>query len=205
MSFIVNPLASVSPATVGGTGTTAKIFQIASPPFTPAGVGPSGAVTLGAPGSGRLDGKKFTVRASGNAFVHGTTPTIQIQILAANPGGNNVVLAQSTAQTVTTNANYPWYIEADLQGTTLSGILQGAFDAVINNAADKRATLTNTLTGVNFGSASQQYNNTTGVLSVAGNTADEPSINFQVALLFSVSDALNLGTLSEFALIRDNG
>lgn len=205
MSFLVNALASVSPATVGGTGTTQKIFQIASQPFTPAGVGPSGAVTLGAPGSGRLDGKKFTVRASGNAFVHGTTPTLQVQILAAIPGGSNVVLAQSTAQTLTTNANYPWYIEADLQGTTLSGILGGAFDCVIDNIVDKRLALSNALTSVNFGSASQQYNNTTGVVSIAGNTADEPSVNFQVALLFSVSDALNLGTLYEFALVRDAG
>lgn len=204
MSFIVNALASVNPQTVGGLGTTAKIFQIAPQAFSPSGVGPSGAVTLGAPGDGRLNGRKFTVRASGDAFVHGTTPTLQIQLLAAIPGGANVVLAQSTAQTLTTNATYPWYLECDLQGTTASGILQGMFDDEIDNIVDRRVALTNTLTSVNFGTSAVVYSNTTGVASIAGNPGVEPCINFQVALLWSVTDALNLGTLYEFALIRDN-
>lgn len=203
MSTIINALATNSAQTVGGTGTTAKIFQIAPQPFTPSSIAPSGAVTLPAPGSARLNGKKFTVRASGDAFVHGVAPTLQVQLLAALPGGANVVVAQSTAQTLTTNATYPWIIEAEVVGTTASGILHGVFKAAIDNLVNAPAALSNTLTGVNFGASTQQYNNTTGVVSIAGNTADEPAINFQIALVFGVSDASNLGTLYDFVLLKD--
>jgi hypothetical protein len=207
MSQIVNALQTQVASAVGGIGTTQKIWQYAPLPFAPSGQGLTGAVTLALPGTARLNGKQFTVRASGNATVAGTTPTLQIQLLGANPGGNNVVLCQSSARTVTTSASYPWTIEATFQGDNLSGILQGWFSDAIGGQVDAQAALTNTLTSVNFGtiSASGAANGasypTSGYLPL--NAGDEPAVNFQVAILFGVSNSANTANLLElFATIN---
>lgn len=202
MSQVVNALQTQGASAVGGLGTSAKIFQYAALPFSPSGAGLSGAVTLGLPGTSRFNGKQFQVKASGNVTVAGTSPTVQIQLLAANPGGNNVVLAQSSAVSVTTSASYPWAVEATLQGDNLSGILQGWFTVAINNSLNSQAALTNTLTSVNFGTiaASGATNGasypSSGYLSI--NAGDEPAVNFQVAIVFGVSNASNAGNLFEF-------
>jgi hypothetical protein len=146
MSQIVNALQTQVASAVGGVGTSAKIFQYAPLPFAPSGQGLTGGVTLAIPGTARLNGKQFQVRASGNVTVAGTSPTVQLQLLGAVPGGNNVVLAQSTARTVTTSASYAWTLETTLQGDNLSAILQGWFTDAINNVVDSQAALTNTLT-----------------------------------------------------------
>jgi hypothetical protein len=202
MSQIVNALQTQVASAVGGVGTSAKIFQYAPLPFAPSGQGLTGGVTLAIPGTARLNGKQFQVRASGNVTVAGTSPTVQLQLLGAIPGGNNVVLAQSTARTVTTSASYAWALEATLQGDNLSAILQGWFSDAINNVVDTQAALTNTLTGVNFGTiaASGASNGasypTSGYLPL--NAGDEPAINLQFALVFGVSNAANAGNLLEF-------
>jgi hypothetical protein len=204
---IINALQTQVATAVGGLGTTAKIWQYAAPSFAPSGAGVVGAVTLGLPGTARLDGKQFQVRASGNATVAGVSPTLQIQLLGANPGGNNVVLCQSAAKTVVTSASYPWTLEATFQGDQLSGILQGWFTDAIGGQADATAVLTNTLTGVNFGTiaasgaASGASYPSTGYLPL--NAGDEPAVNFQIAILFGVSNAANTANLKElFAVIN---
>jgi hypothetical protein len=202
MSQIVNALQTQVASAVGGVGTTQKIWQYAPLPFAPSGQGLVGAVTLALPGTARLNGKQFQVRASGNATVAGTTPTLQIQLLGANPGGNNVILAQSSARTVVTSASYPWSLEATLEGDNLSAILQGWFSDGIANQVDTTAALTNTLTGVNFGTiaasglASGASYPSSGYLPL--NAGDEPAINLQMAILFGVSNAANTANLTEF-------
>lgn len=207
MSRIVDALQTFVPATVGGTGTTAKIFQYSASAFTPTDLTAPGAVTLPIPGSGRLNGKRFTIAASGNATVAGSSPTLQIQLLASVNGAANVIVAQSSAQSV--SGSFPWTIAGVLQGDTLSGIVQGSFSALVNSLLNSPAVLTNGLTGVSFGtnSASGATNGasypTTGVSGFA-NPGLEPPIKFQVALVFGVSNAANVGRLMEFFAFEEN-
>jgi hypothetical protein len=202
MSVTVNALATNNASPIGGLGTTAKIWQIAPQPFSPASITPTGAITLFAPGTGVLAGHSFKVRASGNFTVAGTTPTVQAILYAATPGNTNVILAQSSVRTVTTSASYPFTIEATLQGDNLSGWLQGWFTAGVGAQVDVQAALTNKLTGVNFGvnsasgAASGASYPTTGYLPT--NAGNEPSVLFQAALVFGVSNAANVGNLYEF-------
>jgi len=202
MSKIVDALQTYTPAPVGGAGTNPDIFQYNQLPFAPSGIAAPGAVSLKIPGTARLDGKIFKVTASGNVTVAGQSPTVQVTLYAALPGGSNVALATSSVRAVTTGTSAPWTIEADLQGDQLSGILQGWFSDAIASLVDTQAALTNGLTGVNFGtnSASGQSNGasypTSGYLPT--NAGDEPVITLQVAITFGVSNTANTATLKEF-------
>lgn len=173
-----------SPATVGGTGTTSKIYAQSNSAATP--------FVLYAPNGGQLEGAKFVVRAGGNVFVHGTTPTVIVSLYgktsipASGPltATNYTEIGQTgSAQTLTTAATYPWVIEAELQGDSVSGVLQGTYKVLVNNVFKAEAALDNTITSVNL-------NPTTGGVSLV----------FVVGVTFGVSDALNTATLDQFTL-----
>jgi hypothetical protein len=186
---IAQPVGVGNVAVATGLGTTQKIFQ--------SSLTAGGNYTLNLPGSNKLNGKKFGVRMSGNAFGHTAATTLQLQLLGLAPGGANVILAQSTARTLQTAAFNPWTLEAELivDGTQVllasgnfsgseigSGILTGQFKDTIFGTApaiDAPAILTNNI-------------------SANINMANEPSLQFFAAVLFATSDALNVATLLEF-------
>lgn len=179
-----------TPVPVTGAGTAQKIFQSSI-----AGVG---AYTLNALGSLRLQGKRFGVRASGNAIGPTAATTLQLQLLGNVPGQAAVILAQSTARTMATNAFGLWTIEAELtadgyqvllatgnfSGTEIgSNQLSGRFEDVIYTSTgpiiDAPAVLTNSITA-NL------------------NMNAEPPLQFNVAVLFGTSNANNIANLFEF-------
>lgn len=170
------------PNTIGGLGTTQKIFGA-----TLAGVTANLPLSAGMPGGNRLNGHRFNVRMSGSVYVHGTSPTFQLQLLGFVPGGGNVILCQTAAQALTTNASYDWSLTASFIGSNAptvvgaiggAGSLTGSFTSLINGTVGALATLTNNLGSVNF--------------------ALEPPFTFLAAGLFGVTDALNLSSLNEF-------
>lgn len=127
--------------------TTAQIF----PDFAI----PTQACVMNVPGTGRLEQKSFTVRASGNASTNNATTTFKptLYIAKALPGTSLVaaswtVLCTGTARVIN-NTTAPWWIEAVLEFDSKGGLMGGVFDQQVNNLYDGIAAITGTLTGLN--------------------------------------------------------
>lgn len=183
---------------VSGAGTTAKIFPIPNS-VIPAGGTAQPAVMLLAPGSYRLEGEPFLVKAGGVVYVHGTTPTLAValyyvnnttynssafQLAQTTPASWTLAHTTATPQSITTATIVDWAMTATMQGDSQSGVLAGSVTYTIgNNAPTVGAAVTNTLT-LNTG--------------VAGGMSIEPPAVFGVGLTFAVSDALNVGQMNYF-------
>jgi hypothetical protein len=195
-----------SVSTVGGPGTTQKIFQsnitnaagVVQSPFV-SGVT---AYLLPIPGLNKLNGHRLNVILSGNAYVHGSSPTLQLQLLGSILASSWTVLAQTSAVSLTTANNYDWSLNATLICSNTpsvstvpggAGIVTGSFGSLINGTVGAGATLTNNLTGVNM-------NPTTGSPATASGAA---AYYLAAALLFGVSDAANLASVTEFYAFTD--
>jgi hypothetical protein len=159
---------------------------------------------LNAPGSNKLNGQTFTVRAAGFiTFAAGTVTTaatpIQIALYASNTAsfaaasGNQI--AALTAVPVFTYAaatavSIPWEIEAELSGDSTSKSLTGVFQGYEGlgpnggtNVAVARAICTNPLTTANY--------------------ASEPPVQFAVAVVSASANNLPAGTtatMTQFVL-----
>jgi len=188
-----------TPSIVGGTGTTAKVFpSLLGPGFgnggnplssapsstkpsvpTVASLTPAALVTI--PGTGQYEQQRINVNASGFVFVHGTSPTLNFvfqQGSSLTASSNTTMATLASAQSLTTNASYPFSFMASLQADSVSGVMQ-IFNAVFAcNGVSGTITLTD-LTGVNL--------TTTNYTFVFGVT-------------FGVSDSANVGVLSQFSL-----
>jgi hypothetical protein len=123
-------------------------------------------LSLNAPGSNRLNGQPFRVRAAGLIkFSAGTyTATVQPLIYASTTAGftaaaSNAILSAAAVNVVVSAAvaKYaPWYGVVDLSGDsssgTVAGQMQGAVNANGTNTAISLAASTNPPTSVNFAS-----------------------------------------------------
>lgn len=193
MPLISEPYTPGAVSTVGGLGTTQKIFQ-STQPSGRYGVAVQDFL-LAIPGSNRLNGKRIKINMSGNAFLHGTTPTLQLQLLGSVLGVANTILCQTAAVTLTTNLNYDWGLQAELLCSNLptpnttfpggAGIVTGKFNSLIGGTVGADATLTNNLAGVAMGPG-------TPLVPI------DPAFYCKAAVLFSVTDALALASLTEF-------
>lgn len=185
-------IAHASPAApLTGTVTTAQIFALASNPNMPA--------TIAVPGKGRLDGKRFTIRAEGSAFVAAGTTTVNATLFAATgaipasplvPGSWTLIKAL-TATAIATAVYAPWWIEAQLIYDSNGGAMQGAALGLINNASIASAAITQ-LTGIN---------GTNLPVSQAGTVVQpaDPVAYFAVGITFGTSGA-NIANLANFEL-----
>ncbi len=185
-----NPL---SLAQVGGLGTVGKIF-----PNLVNGKATTTPAVIIPPGSSRLEGVEFKIKASGWAFAHGTTPTLDIALYIGSSltaSANAVIMHLASAVTVTTNATYPWSLSATMNVDTKSGLLQGQGIILINNPA----------------SPAIQPLVTTG-LTVFDMTQEPPvytvsavvtPLQFCVGVIYSVTDALNVAQMDSFVLVAD--
>lgn len=178
-------------AQLTGTVATAQIFALASNSALPC--------TLGIPGKGALDGRRFTVRAEGSAFVAAGTTTVNATLLAANAipaapftAANWTLIGAGTATAIATASYAPWWIEGDLIYDSNGGLLQGTYSALANNGLKIRAAITNQLTGLNG----------TNVTVTQGATPvppADPVCYFAVALTFGTAGA-NVGNLANFEI-----
>jgi hypothetical protein len=126
---------------------TAQVFNLISNPILPA--------ALGIPGKLTLEGKRFTVRAEGNAHTVGAY-TCQASLLGAlvmpaTPlvAASWTLLGSGTARTIAANAWAPWWIQANCIFDSQGGIMAGTFQQMVNNLYDADAALANTITGIN--------------------------------------------------------
>jgi hypothetical protein len=184
-----------NPVTVGGTGTAPKYFQPPSGNFSTgvgAYTGPSastGSGQLAVPGDNQLNGQRFNITAAGDFEVGsgGACPSVTIDLVANTgtvPAPVWTIIASTGAVTTQslTGVFYPWYISADVQGTTASGIIQGTFSAVVDNVLQNSTpkVILATLSGLNF------FNN--------------PVFGLAVRVTFSVSESGNSANMYQFQL-----
>lgn len=181
--------------TISGTGSTSvpRIFG-ASPALltTNGGSLPTTApCSLTAPGSGRVEGKLFRVVASGWVTT-GAALTVTPYMLAAVtlPAAASqltvssyTTIADPTGVAIGSATTVPWSMELVLEGDSVSGILQGTCNTLINNTYTASTALASTLTSVNF--------------------STEPAFYVVPAFLFGTSNASNLVTLDNFVVVAE--
>ena len=175
---------------VSGTGTTSKIFPIAG--------SNSLACFLAAPGTGRLEGgETFFVRAAGEVYTAGSyTVAVSLYAVNATTWANGTMASQLTPASWTllytagtpvsvANTTALWRLDAQLQGGSLSGVMNGSMGTEINGTVAAPVTLTTALS---------LATTTPGGMQV------EPPIVFAVGLTFGTSNAANVAQLNYFIL-----
>lgn len=141
---------SQAPAAASVTAATGGVFQST--------VG--GNLLLTAPGSARLEGRSFTIRASGYVTAAAGTYTSVVSAIVyggttlAAPGSGNAIFTATSAtaivQSGTVAASIPWQVEVVLEGDSVSGKLQGRGVGSVNNALQALAAIAQAPTSVNF-------------------------------------------------------
>ena len=188
-SSAIRRAAPASP--VSAAVATAQVFPLASNINLPC--------TVAAPGKMILEGKRFTVRAEGNAVVSTAAYTIKAALLGAlvipaTPltAANWTTLGSGTARAVAAPGSVPWWIEALCIYDSVGGALQGIFNQMANNLYDSLAPLTGTLAGIN---------GTNQTVSQAGSPVlpSDPVAYFAVAFTFGTAGA-NSANISNFEL-----
>ncbi len=177
-------------AQVKANVATAQIFANAANPLVPA--------IINVPGSGRLEQRKFTVRASGTVTTGATStvaPTLYMaKAVPATPftPGSWTVLGAATGVSFA-SVSGAWWIEALLQFESIGGTMQGTFSSLILNTVGAAAAIPNLLTGLN---------GTSNPVVQAGASVpqSEPVFVIGVGLTFGTANAGNIGTLGEFTL-----
>lgn len=195
-------ISSYTPSLVGGTGTTTKIFtSLLGSNFPPGGgnaltaapstkaltvpTSTSAAASVLLRGTGEYEQQLISVRIGGFVYVHGSSPTVNFLFqngTSLTSGSNTTMATLASAQTGLTTANYyPFLFKMDMQGDSVSGVLQLASATwSCNGVSSGTVTLTD-LTGINL-------------VNGAG-------LSFVFGITFGVSDALNVGCLSQFVLV----
>ena len=196
--YVMANAPSAAALTVPAGSATTALTVIAGEP------GAGTQVNLNAPGSNKLNGQPFTVRAAGFiTFAAGTVTTaatpIQIALYASNTASfaaasGNQIAALTAVPAFTyaaaTAVSIPWEIEAELSGDNASKAMTGVFQGYEGlgpnggtNVAVARTIITNPLTTANY--------------------ASEPPVQFAVAVVSASANNLPAGTtvtLTQFQL-----
>jgi hypothetical protein len=154
------------------------------------------ACTISLPGKLAIEGKKFRVRAEGNVLTAVGTTTVKPQILVglvipASPlviGSWTALSAGAAVACPVTGC--PWFAEADLIYDSVSGLMHGTSDQLVNNTFAALAAITGVLTGLNG----------TNVPVVQGGTTVQPAdpiVQFAIGITYGAAGA-NAANLSNF-------
>jgi len=211
-------------STIGGTGTSLKKFQ-SNVLYT---TGPNLGLVFpfygtatdylipvaggGQNSNGRVGGVRFGVKASGNVYVHGTSPTLNFQLLGDlgnTPTTDVDMLTLTSAQALTTATSYDWTLSVELYGSAApasagkvggSGSLQVANASLLLGSTITPVTSMTAaaLTSVNFAGT---YN--TDYPTGSHDGIVYPAFFLKFGLTFGVSDAANLASITEFYAYTD--
>lgn len=184
--YIIAQAPSAAPLTLSTGASTVAFNVIAGEP------GAGTQVNLNAPGSNRLNGVPFIVRAAGNVTMPaGTYTTAATPISFALYASNTASFAAATANGIfsatavaifTVSSATPvaieWEVEAQVQGSNASGRLMGRGTAETNTPAGTQAvtsvgSLATSLSSVNF--------------------ASEPPVQFAVGIVTAAANLLGTG------------
>lgn len=192
MSSIAIRRTPPSAAVIANTGNAQVFAQLANPALP---------TSLAVPGKLAIEGKRFLVRAEGNAYVAGAyTCLVSLYAALVVPavpftGANWTLLGAGTARAIATTTYAPWWFQADLQFDSQSGILHGTFADEVNNLFDGAAVLANKLPGIN-GTNVPMNQGAAGVTIVQ---PTDPAFYLAVGLTFGTA-GLNIGNLTNFEL-----
>lgn len=157
------------------------------------------ACTVTAPGKSILESKRFRVRAEGNCLMAVGTTTLKPQILAGlTLPASPLVIANWTAALTAGVAvacpttGCPWWAECDLIFDSVSGLMHGTFNQVVNNSFTASAAISGVLTGINSTNAPVVQSGTTVGVS-------DPVVYFALGMTFSAAGA-NICNLTNFEL-----
>lgn len=196
--YIISQAPAAAALTVSSGAATTAFAVIAGEP------GAGTQLNLNAPGSNRLNGQSFLVRASGfvtfpaGTYTSAATP-LTISLYASNTASFAVasgnVIAALTAVPVFTYAaavavSMPWEVEAQVSGDSISKSLMGTFqgyEGLGPNGGTEvivaRAIITNPLTTFN--------------------AATEPPVQFAVGIVTAAANNLGATTVSLTSLILE--
>lgn len=176
--------ALISNAYVGGvvasaTSTSNLIFPIPASMNVP--TNGSGAAVCEVPGSGRLNGRAFSVTIAGYCDAGASMNVTPVLYSGTSlTVGSNVVIATGTAFATGGALKFPWVVKYAFQGENISGILQFTQSQQFHGTYVAPASVTE-LTGINF------------------NTTD-PTMSLVFGLTFGTANAANTATLLQFDL-----
>jgi len=184
--YIISQAPAAAPITVSSGASTVAFNVIAGEP------GAGTQCNLNAPGSNKLNGQPFTVRAAGNVTLQAGTYTsaatpISFVLYAGNTAsfaaavGNGIFSTVAVAiftQSSAVATSLEWEVEAQLQGDNTGAKLMGLGRGI-----------TMTPSGV------QNFTYTvTAVVPTSVNFAAEPPVQFTAGIVTAASNLLNVGT-----------
>ena len=194
--YVISQAPAAASVTLAAGAATATFNVIAGEP------GAGTQVNLNAPGSNRLNGQPFRVRAAGTIAVAAGTYTtaatpVQIFLNASNTAsfavatGNQIFSGTAVAAYTWTSAvagGIDWQIEVDLMGTNTSGKLGGLGISTFTNP-----------NGVATVSTS---NIVSGTSPSSVDFATEPPVQFAVSILTAASNLLAspVASMTQFLL-----
>lgn len=188
------PVSGVSPVTVGGLGTTAKIFP------APANAGSSltSAAILSIPANGQYEGQPFGVTIAGTVVTGTTTtPTLNFVLQSGTSltaASNTTVATLTAAFAAAISTKYNFCFSVLFVADSASGKLQGVpnLSACSINGANQAITIT-ALSGINFLSGAA-----TGANPIFNRNVGNVGLNLVAGVTFGVSDAANSSSLMAF-------
>jgi hypothetical protein len=163
--------------------TTNQIFPLPASMVTAAGPGNLVAATCIIPGSGKLNGRYFYINI-GATFTAGASMNVTPILYSGSsltPGSNTIIAtgtAIATGGVLTADIDFTY----EGNGSTASGFLQGVQSQLCNEVfVNPTATGVTKLTGINY-------------------TTNDPVLLVCFGLTFSVANAANTATLTQFVL-----
>jgi hypothetical protein len=195
VSMLVNGL---NPVKVGGLGVTTKWFP--NVPGASINVAGAGYGMLFLPGSSRLNGTQFVVKAVGNIIVpdDSVSPTVNLSLgavknppIQTNPSAQVAQTGFSPALTITKVVDvqhaaaglgvtpFPWSLVATLNADTDSGLLQGTYSVQIDNGSASTGAITS-ISGVDM-------------------SLDRP-LGFIIGVTFSQTSVNNLAKMFQYSI-----
>lgn len=168
--------------TVGGTGTTIKVFPVVN--------NSAAAVYLNIPGNGEVDGQRFNSLFGGSITVATTSSTVTIALYKGSSISSTTTAVWSASQSNLVSGTYNWAGSFTGFGTTASTDLD--FLAAASQIATTTQTVTTTeQTGLKFNTSS----GTDGYPQ-----SNAPVISFIIGVTFATSTTLNAATLTQWTL-----
>lgn len=149
MSDVISNLLinGLNPVTVGGTGTTLKLFPGA--PGASIGVASTKTGYIYIPGNNELNCQRLAVRAGGNFILPGDaiSPTVTLGVyISTNPFAtsptNTALFTSVIAAAGLGVTSDPWYLTMDFMADNTGGILQGSYAVQANDVAVATGTIT---------------------------------------------------------------
>jgi hypothetical protein len=184
MSFVISSAGCnyANPSKIGGTGSGIKIF-----PSLLNSAAPAVLQILE-----QQQGQTVVLNASGSIFVHGTSPTIIPTLQSGTSltsGSNTTISVLTSAQSLATNATYPWSLTVKLQGDATSGVVQVVSTSFSCNGVNSTSFTNTSLTGVTFSG-----------LVASPPVFAEVGVSLVLGINFTVSDSLNSASLFQYTL-----